>query len=114
MDGLIQINVINFSNNGIQRYLSFMDTRNIINYCNTMKTTAVVIGYLMLLWLGLSGVLFWTGVWGGIGFFGSLLTTPFSQGIAIMIMAFASLENFVGYAIYFFIMAVLIMWGSDQ
>lgn len=79
-----------------------------------MKTLSTIIGYLMLAWLGITGVLYWTNIWGAIGFFGSLLTIPFSQIIAILILAFSSVENFIGYVLWFVVIGVLISYGSDQ
>lgn len=79
-----------------------------------MKNVAVIVGYLMLGWAWLSGLAFWTGIWGGIGFFGSLLTTPISQCIAILFMMFTSVEGFIGWAMFLFVAFTLLVWGSDN
>ena len=78
-----------------------------------MKTISLILGFLMLAWTALWGIMFWTGIYGGIGFFGSILTTPFSQMIAILINMFSDIVTFIIWVVWFVVMFVFMSYGSE-
>jgi hypothetical protein len=78
-----------------------------------MKTIAGILAFLSMAYMAFLGVMFWTAIWGGIGFFGSILTSPFSEIIAIGIMMFSSFEAFIGWVIWIAITAVMGAYSAE-
>ena len=68
-----------------------------------------VLGWISLLIMWVVVTNFYTETWGAIGFFGSLLTTPFSTVIGAVMIAFSSVEAFLGWGIWILITVALMI-----
>lgn len=79
-----------------------------------MKQISLILGYIMLLLTGAWGLFYWTAMFGGIGFFGALLTTPASEGIAVILNMFSSVVNFISWVFWFVTMIIFISYGADD
>lgn len=59
-----------------------------------MKIFLGIIAWLIGIYYFVCGLLFYLALWGGIGFFGALVTTPVSTGIYVLIATFTSWAGF--------------------
>lgn len=58
------------------------------------------LGILSIAWMFLSGLIYWSSVYGGIGFFGALLTTPISTILFLILRLFWGWSYFLGTVVW--------------
>jgi hypothetical protein len=78
-----------------------------------MKVLASIIGYIMIIFVQVLAIAYFSSIWGGIGFFGALMTMPLSGFVYAIIGLFSSLAGFIGWVIYLTIAVVLIGSGDE-
>lgn len=78
-----------------------------------MKTVAGLIGWLIFIGYVILGILYFTSIWGGIGFFGSLITIPMSTIVYVILASFGSVTTFVINLVAVAIMAICFSYGNE-
>jgi hypothetical protein len=81
---------------------------------NISKTISTILGYFMLILYGIWTLFFYAGMWGGIGFFGAILTFPFSVMISLFLIAFSNFGAFIICAVWLSVSILLITLGSNE
>lgn len=77
-----------------------------------MSFILIAIAYIMLALIWLASIIYYTSLWGGIGFFGALFTTPISTGIYVFIYLISGVSQFIGTVIYFGIIFIAFWLAS--
>lgn len=73
-----------------------------------MKTLAATVGWVMLIIVQLLAIGYFADIYGGLGFFGSIMTMPFSGMYFILKLAFTGILSFVIVVGWLFIAGVLL------
>jgi len=78
-----------------------------------MKSLANILGSCILILYWFYTILFWYGVFGAIGFFGAIITTPVSVFIAFFLTSFTSFASFFFNVLWIVIGLLLVGIGEN-